>query len=94
MQAFSSAIDKNGKTFLNKGQSFEGSVSIESGYDDEGTLTLKINGEIQDITLNAENNAIPLKNPYEYSNAKQPYHYYIDLNFYEIDYFVDIIENV
>lgn len=48
--AFSFATDKDGKTYLNKGMTFEGSVSIDAGWEIVGTLTLKINGEITDWT--------------------------------------------
>lgn len=43
--AFSFATDKDGKSFVNKGSAFEGSATIEPGYEVQGELTLKINGE-------------------------------------------------
>lgn len=55
------------------------------------TLTLTINGERQTVSLKAGENTIKLKQAYEYVSSDgldySPYHYTIDLNFYDFDAF-------
>ena len=58
-------------------------------------LTLTINGEVQkNISFNTGENTITLKPAYEYISADgleySPYHYTIDLNFYDFDEFSDV----
>ena len=60
-------------------------------------LTLTINGEVQqNLSLVAGENVIPLERAYEYVSTDgleySPYHYIINLNFYDFDEFSGIFD--